>query len=48
MFPRRGRPGRQTETRELVATPPYVVVYRITGTDLVTILRVWHAAQNRL
>jgi plasmid stabilization system protein ParE len=27
--------------------PPYIVVYRITGADTVTILRVWHAAQNR-
>ncbi len=47
MFPRRGRPGRQAGTREVVATPPYVIVYRITGADLVTILRVWHAAQDR-
>ena len=47
MFPRRGRPGRRPETRELVAMPPYIIVYRVTGTDTVTILRVWHAAQDR-
>jgi plasmid stabilization system protein ParE len=47
MFPRRGRPGRQPETRELVAMPPYIIVYRVTGTDTVTILRIWHAAQDR-
>ena len=27
--------------------PPYLIVYRISGTDVVTILRVWHAAQDR-
>jgi toxin ParE1/3/4 len=47
MFPRRGRPGRQTGTRELVAMPPYIIVYRVTGTDTVIILRIWHAAQER-
>jgi addiction module RelE/StbE family toxin len=47
IFPRRGRPGRQAGTRELVVTPPYLIVYRVSGSDLVTILRVWHAAQDR-
>jgi toxin ParE1/3/4 len=47
MFPHRGRPGRQKDTRELVARPPYIIVYRVTGTDTVTILRIWHAAQDR-
>lgn len=47
VFPRRGRPGMQDGTRELVALPPYVIVYRIVGTESVTILRVWHAAQDR-
>jgi toxin ParE1/3/4 len=47
MFPRRGRPGRLAGTRELVVMPPYLIVYRISGTDAVTILRVWHAAQDR-
>jgi plasmid stabilization system protein ParE len=36
MFPRRGRPGRQPGTRELVIMPRYIVVYRITGADTVT------------
>lgn len=47
IFPRRGRPGREAGTRELVVMPPYLIVYRVSGADLVTILRVWHAAQNR-
>ena len=47
MFPRPGRPGGQPGTRELVAMPPYIIVYRVTGADTVTILRIWHAAQDR-
>ena len=47
MFPSRGRPGRQAGTRELVVTPPYLIVYRVSGSNVVTILRVWHAAQDR-
>ena len=47
MFPRRGRPGRQAGTRELVVMPPYLIVYRVSSTDAVTVLRVWHAAQDR-
>ena len=47
MFPRRGRPGRQAETRELMAISPYLIVYRVAGADAVTILRVWHATQDR-
>jgi toxin ParE1/3/4 len=47
LFPRRGRPGRQAGTRELVVVPPYLIVYRVSGADVVTILRVWHAAQER-
>jgi len=43
IFPRRGRPGRLPGTRELVVMPPYIVVYRVSITDAVTILRVWHA-----
>ena len=47
MFPRRGRPGRLAQTRELLAVPPYIIVYRVVGADAVTILRLWHAAQER-
>ena len=47
MFPRRGRPGRLAGIRELVVMPPYLVVYRVSGSNEVTILRVWHAAQDR-
>jgi len=47
MFPHRGRPGVQPGTRELVVMPPYVIVYRVSGVDMVTILRIWHAAQDR-
>lgn len=46
LFPNRGRPGGITGTRELVAVRTYVVVYRI-GADTVTIIRIWHAAQDR-
>lgn len=47
MFPHRGRPGRLAGTRELVVMPPYLIVYRVSADDAVTILRVWHAAQDR-
>jgi len=47
VFPRRGRDGRIAGTRELVAVVPYEIVYRFEGEDSVTILRVWHAAQDR-
>ncbi len=46
MFPRRGRRGRSRSTRELMAVPPYMLVYRV-GQDTVRILRVWHGAQDR-
>ena len=47
VFPRRGRGGLHPGTRELVAVGPYIIVYRIADTGTVTILRVWHAAQDR-
>jgi plasmid stabilization system protein ParE len=46
IFPRRGRRGRIPGTRELVAVRPYIIVYELTEHDTVTILRVWHEAQN--
>ena len=46
VFPYRGRKGRTPGTRELVAVQPYIIVYEIDKDD-VTILRVWHGAQNR-
>ena len=47
LFPRRGRPGRQPETRELIAAGPYIIVYGVADPDMVTISRVWHGAQDR-
>ncbi|NUB04536.1 type II toxin-antitoxin system RelE/ParE family toxin [Azospirillum melinis] len=44
-FPDRGR-LRRDGARELVAVHPYVIVYDVSSTR-VTILRVWHGAQNR-
>jgi len=46
-MPLRGRPGRQPGTRELVVIRPYVIVYRVAEPDTVTILRIWHTAQDR-
>lgn len=45
-FPERGR-FRADGAPELMAVPPYVIVYDVDSTR-VTILRVWHGAQNRL
>jgi hypothetical protein len=33
--------------RELVAIVLYVIVYEVAGAERVTILRVWHGAQER-
>jgi len=46
IFPRRGRIGRDSTTRELVTVRLYIVVYEIDDADNVTILSVWHAAQD--
>ncbi len=45
-FPKRGKPGRVKETRELVISGlPYVVVYLLANENVV-ILRVLHGAQD--
>ena len=43
--PRLGRPGRVTDTRELVAHQNYILIYDTTA-DRVRILRVLHAANQ--
>jgi plasmid stabilization system protein ParE len=45
LFPKRGRDGRISGTRELLAVRPYQIVYVIRN-DVVTIVRVWHSAQD--
>lgn len=45
--PLRGRRGDAPETRELSVVQPYVIVYRVTSTGDVEIVRIWHAAQSR-
>ena len=46
-FPHRGKPGAVAETRELVHERlPYIVVYRVKE-DVVEVLHIWHAAQDR-
>jgi addiction module RelE/StbE family toxin len=46
-MPNRGRPGRETGTRELVLAPlPYIVAYRVRS-DSVEILHIHHGAQHR-
>jgi len=47
-FPDRGRPGDIAGTREIVVVRPYVLVYEVDhAAKRVTILRLWHAAQDR-
>jgi plasmid stabilization system protein ParE len=48
LFPYRGRLGLVAGTRELVAVTPYVLVYETAeASGTVSILRIWHAAQER-
>jgi len=48
MFPYRGRAGLAVGTRELVAVWPYLIIYEINqAADTVSILRIWHGAQDR-
>jgi plasmid stabilization system protein ParE len=42
-LPNRGRPGRETGTREL-SVRPYVIVYRVMPAA-VEVVRIWHMAQ---
>jgi toxin ParE1/3/4 len=45
--PRRGRPGREEGTRELLLPRlPYIVVYR-TKEQAIEVLHIYHGAQNR-
>jgi len=44
-FPHRGRSVRGTGMRELVATYPYIIRYRVVG-DTVTILRIRHTSRR--
>jgi plasmid stabilization system protein ParE len=47
-LPNRGRPGRLLGTRELVSVFPYILVYEVDeAAKRTTILRLWHAAQDR-
>ena len=47
-FPLSGKAGIEEGTRELViASLPYIVVYRVLNPDAIQILRIWHAAQER-
>jgi len=45
-FPERGRPGLRRGTRELTTVWPYVIVYRVAGTNI-DVLSIWHGAQDR-
>jgi plasmid stabilization system protein ParE len=45
--PHRGRLGREDRTRELLFPPmPYVAVYRVRE-NMIEVLRIYHAAQDR-
>jgi toxin ParE1/3/4 len=45
-FPTLGRPGRISDTRELVVPgTPYIVLYRVRG-DAVQLIRIFHASRK--
>jgi toxin ParE1/3/4 len=47
-YPHSGRIGRHPGTRDLVVPRlPYIVAYRVVGSEAIQILRVWHGAQDR-
>ncbi len=44
--PKMGRPGRAKEARELViSSTPFIVVYRLKGTQCIEVLRMLHGSQ---
>lgn len=45
-FPDRGKPGLLDGTREITTVWTYVIVYRVTVSE-VQVLRIWHGAQIR-
>ena len=46
-WPRRGRPGREEGTREILFPPtPYVAVYRVRD-QYIEVMRIFHGAQER-
>jgi toxin ParE1/3/4 len=46
-WPLRGRPGIESDTREMLFLPlPYIAVYRLKP-ETIEILRIYHTAQNR-
>ncbi len=44
-YPYWGRPGRVSGTREIVVHPNYIVIYRVTHTDI-EVVNVLHARQQ--
>ena len=47
LFPRRGRLGIRSGTRELTIIWPYLIAYRILADETVEIETIWHGARNR-
>jgi toxin ParE1/3/4 len=46
-FPHRGRPGRESGTREILFPPlPYVAVYRVKE-QTIEVVRIYHGAEDR-